>query len=435
MPWKTSCKSCYKERRWRFIQEVLRNKTKLAELCRRWRISRKTGYKWLGRFKERGRFGLGNRLRVAHRVHNRPAKLWLARIRRWRARRPSWGTRKLRWALEQRFGKGSLPSEAAIGRWLKKWRMTRKRRRPAHKGPVVERPHLTEAKRPNEVWSVDFKGWFRTGDGSRVEPLTIRDMASRYILGIVLLKRQSIEGCRGAFEKVFRQFGLPLVIRVDNGSPFGATGALGLTRLSAWWVKVGIRVEFIEPGCPEQNGAHEQLHRVYQEEVAEPAARSLRGQKDKTLRWVKHYNGQRPHEALGMGVPAQFYRRSPRQLPRRLGHWEYAPDWETRLVKGKGMISLDGLGRFIGEAFEGERVGLKRARPGVWEVYFGALLIGELWDCETSGVRAVWYRKRRSDYQPAASRLRSGSLRSPPLRHEAPPPPGTKCNPCGERKV
>jgi hypothetical protein len=259
----------------------------------------------------------------------------------------------------------------------------------------MERPQLSIAKAPNEVWTVDFKGWFRTGDGSRVEPLTVRDLASRYILGIILLKRQNIEDCRRAFEKIFRQYGLPLVIRVDNGSPFGAAGALGLTRLSAWWVKLGIRVEFIEPGCPEQNGAHEQLHRVYQEEVARPAARSFRGQRTRTLRWVKHYNCERPHEALRMRVPVEFYRKSPRKMLSRLGHWQYESGWETRLVKGKGMISLDGLHRFIGEAFERERVGLKRTRAGVWEVYFGPLLIGELWDCETSGIRAVWYRKGR----------------------------------------
>jgi transposase InsO family protein len=303
--------------------------------------------------------------------------------------------RKLRWSLGRRFGKGWLPSEAAIGRWLKGWRLTRKRRRPAHKGPVKERPRLTVAKSPNEVWTVDFKGWFRTGDGSRVEPLTIRDLASRYLLGVVLLKRQSVEGCQRAFREIFRRYGLPLAIRVDNGSPFGATGALGLTRLSAWWVKLGIRVEFMDPGCPEQNAAHEQMHRVYQEEVAEPAARSMRGQRARTARWVRHYNWERPHEALGMGVPGQFYHKSRRKMPRHLEHWRYESGWETRRVKGKGMISFDGRGRFIGEAFEGERVGLKRSRAGVWEVYFGPHLIGELWDCETSGIRAVWYRKGR----------------------------------------
>jgi putative transposase len=393
MPWKTSC---YKEQRWKFIHEFLRNKTKLAELCRRWAISRKTAYKWIGRFKERGRYGLADRQRVASRVHNRPTQLWLSRVRRWRRWHPSWGPRKLRWGLQRRFGQRGLPSAAAIARWLKQWRLTRKRRRPAHKGAVLERPPLTLARSPNDVWTVDFKGWFRSGDGSRIEPLTIRDLASRYILGIVLLRRQTVQECRPAFKLTFGEYGLPAVIRVDNGAPFGATGALGLTRLSAWWVKLGIRVEFIEPGCPEQNAAHEQLHRVYQEEVVEAGARSWQAYKKATRRWIKHYNQERPHEALDMVVPAQVYRKSSRRMPRRQKPWRYPSAWETRLVKGKGMIHFLGRGRFIGEAFEQERVGLKRTRAGVWEVYFGPHLIGELWDSETSGIRAVWYRKGRS---------------------------------------
>lgn len=393
MPWKTNDN---KEQRWRFIQEYLRNKNGVSAQCRRWVISRKTAYKWIGRFKERGRFGLGDRRRVARRVANRPSAGWLKRIRRWRVRHPTWGAPKLRWALCRRFGSHGLPSEAAMSRWLKCWGLTRRPRRAAHKGPVMERPRLTPAQRPNEVWTVDFKGWFRTGDGVRVEPLTIRDLASRYVLGVILFRRQNVRDCQRAFERVFRAYGLPLIIRADNGTPFGATGALGLTRLSAWWVKLGIQMEFIAPGHPEQNGAHEQLHRVYQEETAEPAAASFRAQQGRSERWRRHYNHQRPHEALGMRVPAEVYRPSRRRLPMSRAHWRYAPQWESRRVKGKGMISFNGRGRFIGEAFEGERVGLKRSRAGVWEVYFGPLLIGELWDQDnTPGIRAAWYRRRR----------------------------------------
>jgi putative transposase len=422
MPWKISC---YKEQRWRFIQEFFRNKNGLAEQCRRWRISRKTAYKWIKRFRERGRFGLADRGRIAQRVHNRPSRLWLWRIRRWRAQHPSWGAPKLRWALRRRFGGRALPSEAAISRWLKTWGLARRRRRPAHRGPIVERPKLTAAHKPNEVWTVDFKGWFRTVDGNQVEPFTIRDLASRYILGIILLRQQNVKDARRALERVFDQYGLPQVIRADNGSPFGATGALGLTRLSAWWVKLGIRVEFIEPGCPQQNGAHEQLHRVYEEEVVQPVARSWRAYKIRSQRWLNHYNQERPHQALGMRVPAAFYRKSPRKLPRRSEHWQYDPAWQSRLVKGKGMIHLDGRGRFVGEAFEGERVGLKRARVGVWEVYFGPLLIGELWDCETGGIRAAWYRKRQWRQPPSRPLRGSAPARFARLRSAAkrPAPP------------
>jgi transposase InsO family protein len=298
--------------------------------------------------------------------------------------------------LRRHFGRRGLPSEAAISRWLKRWKLTRKSRRSAHKGPRVERPRLTPARRPNDVWTVDFKGWFRTGDGTRVEPLIVRDLASRYVLAIDLFQRQNIWGCRQAFERTFRHYGLPRVIRADNGSPFGATGALGLTRLSAWWVKLGIRVEFIEPGHPEQNGAHEQLNRVYQEDMTEPPAKTLGGQRRRSRRWREHYNHHRPHEGLGMRLPAARYRKSRRPLPWRLKPWHYGRGWESRLVKGKGMIHFQGRNRFVGEAFERERVGLKTGRAGVWEVYFGPLRIGELWDRDkTAGIRAIWYWPRR----------------------------------------
>ena len=257
----------------------------------------------------------------------------------------------------------------------------------------MDRPHLTAAARPNEVWTADFKGWFRTGDGTRVDPLTVRDLASRYALAVDLLERQDVQNCRPAFEKIFRQYGLPTVIRVDNGSPFGAVGALGLTRLSAWWVRLGIKVEFITPGHPEQNGSHEQFHRVYKAEALQPPAWSLRGQKGRSERWRQHYNQERPHEALHMRVPSDIYRKSRRRMPKKLPHWKYDPEWQTRLVKGKGMISLEGQGRFVGEAFEGHRIGLRSSRAGVREVHFGPLLIGELWDNETTGIRAAWYRK------------------------------------------
>lgn len=384
------------EQRLKFIRQVQENKSSLSELCRRWSISRKTAYKWLDRLDEGGRLGLRDRKRQAYRVFNRPKPRWLNRIRRWRRLHPTWGAPKLHWALKRRFGEHGLPSEAAISRWLKRWGLSRKRRRMLHKGPRIERPQLTKPKLPNDVWTVDFKGWFRTGDGTRIEPLTIRDLASRYILAVELLECQSVEASRKIFEKVFREYGLPLVIRADNGCPFGAIGALGLTRLSAWWVKLGIKVEFTAPGHPEQNGAHEQMHRVYLEEAANPPAHTRRGQRSRNKQWRHHYNHKRPHEGIGMRLPGEVYRKSDRRLPERLKHFEYTLGWASRLVRSKGMISFEGRSRFVGEAFERERVGLKPVQPGVWEVYFGKLLIGELNDNDaTPGIRAAWYREGR----------------------------------------
>lgn len=392
MPWK---KNSAQEQRWGFVQLVLRARLGLAELCRRSGISRKTAYKWLARFQENGRRGLRDEKRSAHRLHNRPVEPWLKRIRQSRRRHPSWGAPKIHWDLQQRFGRRGLPSEGAIGRWLKSWGLTRRRRARVRKGPSILRPALTQARHPNEVWTVDFKGWFRTGDGTKVAPLTVRDLATRYILAFCLLSTQTVAAARLAFERIFRVYGIPQVIRVDNGSPFGSTGALGLTRLSAWWVKLGIRVEFIEPGHPEQNGAHEQMHRVYKAETLQPASATLRSQKRVTRQWVSEYNEERPHEALGMAVPGDFYRKSRRRMPGRLRPWKYPAGWGSRLVKGKGMISLNGRSRFVGEAFERERLGLKRVPPGKWEVYFGPALVGELHDEDGGGIRAVLYREKK----------------------------------------
>lgn len=392
MPWKLD--SSFRQRGL-LITQWLRRKMPLLQLCRRFSISRKTAYKWRARFLEEGRRGLHDRGRSAQRVHNRPAPRWLARIRRWRRRHPSWGAPKIRWALARRFGSRGLPSEAAISRWLQQWGLSRRRGRPLHRGPRVERPDLTVARRPNQVWSIDFKGWFRTGDGTRIEPLTVRDMASCYILAAVLLPGTQLEPCRAAFRRIFRQHGLPDAIRVDNGTPFGATGAWGLTRLSAWWVKLGIRVEFIEPGQPGQNAAHEQMHRVYKDETLQPPARTRAVQQRRSERWRHLYNHHRPHEALGMTPPAAHYRRSRRRMPAKLPHWRYPRRWHTRIVSGQGMISLNGCGRYIGEAFKGERVGLEH-KGSTWNVHFGPLLLGQLQAHSDSGIQATWFRRRTS---------------------------------------
>jgi transposase InsO family protein len=394
MPWK---KHSDQQQRWGFVQLVMRAKMGLAELCRRSGISRKTAYKWIARFKENGRRGLANQERSAHRLHNRPKQKWLDRIRRSKRQHPSWGAPKIHWILKGRFGRIGLPSEAAISRWLKHWGLIRGRRSRVRRGATMLRPSLREALHPNDVWTVDFKGWFRTGDGVKVELLTVRDLASRYILNFSLMPQQTVAAARLVFEGIFHQYGIPWAIRADNGSPFGSTGALGLTRLSAWWVKLGIDVEFIEPGHPEQNGAHEQMHRVYKAETLHPASVNLRGQKRRTRQWCWEYNYQRPHEALAMGLPGDHYRKSKRRMARPLKPWAYPAGWKSRFVKDNGMIALNGRSRFLGHAFARERVGLKRVHPGKWEVYFGPCLAGELHDADAGGIRAVIYRTKKKE--------------------------------------
>jgi hypothetical protein len=258
---------------------------------------------------------------------------------------------------------------------------------------------LTVPQKPNQVWTVDFKGWFRTRDGQRVDPLTVRDLFSRYLLGIRLLCHRQ-EAVRKYFEHLFADFGQPEIIRVDHGPPFAGDGALDLSRLSAWWLRLGIRVEFTGRAQPQDNAAHEQMHRVYKAEVASPPAATPRGQQQRTTRFVDYYNHHRPHEALAQRVPAEFYRKSRRRYRGRLPELRYRSHWRTRRVTDSGYVRWQGRLRPIGRAFGGQRVGFKPVRQGVHEVYFERHLIGLLVDTDSGGLRPA----RRSSGTEAASK-------------------------------
>jgi transposase InsO family protein len=391
MPWKITDKQ---EQRYELVRRMRAGGESVSELCRRFRISRQTAYRWRQRYRDGKLAGLQDRSHRPARVPARTDRLWLERLRRLRKRRPTWGARKLRHNLGKKFGRSGLPAVATLSRWLKRWGLAcgRKRKRP---GPVVLRRAVRPARRCHEVWTVDFKGWYRTGDGRRVDPLTVRDLHSRYVLRIGLLAGPGLAQTRREFERIFREHGLPERIRCDNGTPFGGGGPTGLTRLSAWWLRLGIAVEFMTPGRPCENGAHEQFHRVYKAEVARRPAWNRAGQQRRSTRWLRDYNRERPHEGLGMAVPAGRYRKNRRRLPRRLPPWSYAADWERRWVRGNGEINWRGTRRYVGEAFVGEHVGLKPVRRGVWRVYFGPVLVGELHDVERGGIRQARHRHRK----------------------------------------
>jgi transposase InsO family protein len=256
----------------------------------------------------------------------------------------------------------------------------------------LSRRDLTEAIRSNHVWTVDFKGWFRTQDGQRVEPLTVRDMFSRYLVAVRLLRNQRWNPARRVFIGLFRERGYPEIIRVDNGMPFGSIGPAGLSRLSTWWTALGIRVEFIAPGHPEQNGAQEQMHRVLKAETTRPPSRSLRAQQRRLNRWVRVYNEIRPHQALEQRPPSELYR--PRSSSPRAVQLKYPTRWSVRRVRSNGEIKWLGRKRFIGEAFVGNPVGLKSRGTGRFTVYFVDVLIGELWESDQAGMRPAKYARR-----------------------------------------
>jgi hypothetical protein len=237
-------------------------------------------------------------------------------------------------------------------------------------------PKRTIARAPNDVWTLDFKGWFRTGEGTRVEPLTVRDLKSRFLLAVRLLPNQSDGLTRRVLTGVFGRYGLPKVIRVDNGAPFGGKGPRGLSRLSVWWRRLGIQIEFGRPAHPQDNAAHEQMHGVYQSEVAACPAAHPAAQQRRSDRWRANYNQLRPHEALQLHPPAQHYRVSRRTLPKALPAWRYPASWTQRRVSPDGRLFWQGRQRFIGRAFGGEIIGLRPGQAGVWEVFLGTDLLG-----------------------------------------------------------
>lgn len=375
MPWQTSPH----QQRLHFVSLAVQAKVNFRELCRQFAISAPTGYKWLARYRAHGVKGLQE---LSRRPKSSPQKhraRWQKELFALRRQHPRWGVKKLRIRLQDQHPRArKLPAARTLGRWLQAAHLTLPpppRRRP---GPQVPWPALTAARRRNEVWTVDFKGWFRTQDGRRCDPLTIRDLASRFLLALRILPEQSEACVRRAMTRVFQAWGLPRLIRVDNGSPFAGQGsARQLSTLSVWWLRLGIGVEFTRPAKPQDNGAHEQMHRVLKAETASPPAANPHAQQRRFDRWRHQYNQLRPHEALAGRVPARLYRRSPRSYHPPVPP-TYPTTWLSRRVRGNGWIKFAGVLRFVGRAFAGQLVGLQPAAQESWKVYLHTLLIGTL---------------------------------------------------------
>ena len=356
-----------------FVADCLRGDVPMAALCEDYGISRKTGYKWLDRYREHGPAGLEDRSRAPHRHGRSMAPEVAEAIVALRRERPHWGPRKLRAVLMRDHPDQVWPAASTMGELLRAEGLVRPRRR--RRLLAAPSRTLRVAAAPNDVWCIDFKGWFRTRDGERCDPLTVTDAYSRYLLACVILPPRT-EQVRLAVEQLFERYGLPETIRSDNGPPFAGTGAGGLSRLSVGWLKAGIALERIDPGQPQQNGRHERMHKTLKAETAKPPAASKEQQQLRFDRFRKDFNEYRPHEALGQQPPAAFYHPSPRPYPERLEEPWYDAWHAVRRVRTDGSIKWGGDLVFIAEPLAGEPVGIAETESGHWIVRFADIDLG-----------------------------------------------------------
>ena len=360
--------------RMQFVLEWQSGCWTMTELCADYQISRKTGYKWVDRHEVSGPRGLHDQSRrPRHSPRATDAALVHALIAL-RHRHPLWGAKKLLVVAARHTPDAAWPSRTTVCDLLKAHGLVSPRRRA--RPPVPAAAPLAPVTRVNETWTTDFKGEFRTGNGASCYPLTLRDGFSRFVLRCDALGGRTYEATRRRFEWAFAEYGLPDRLRSDNGGPFASTGLGRLSRLSVWWIRLGIRPERIAPGHPEQNGSHEQFHAVLKAATTRPPAADARAQQRRFARFCHEYNHERPHEALADAVPASRYASSARPLPRRLPAVEYPGHLEVRRVSCIGQVSWQGAPLFLSLALVGEDVAFEEVDEGLWTIRLAAAAIG-----------------------------------------------------------
>ncbi len=366
--------TCAMDERMRFVMAIEEHEEALAAVCRRFGVSRKTGYKWLARYYTEGARGLIDRSRAPL---NHPQEVLAATAERCLAARrlhPTWGPVKVRAWLARRAPEISWPAVSTIGAVFDREGLTVKRRL-RRRSPPSTAP-FAHCGAANDVWCIDFKGWFLTGDGIHCEPLTLSDAYSRYLLRCQALGRTDGDHVWPVLDAAFREFGLPNRLRSDNGSPFASCGAGGLSKLSVKVIKAGVVPERITPGKPQQNGRLERLHLTLLQDTANPPARSLRQQLERFKDFQRLYNDERPHEALGNDSPTEHYTVSPRCWDGVLREPEYGSERTVRRVRQNGEIKWQGSMIYIGTALIGEPVGLVENVDGGWTASYGPIVLG-----------------------------------------------------------
>lgn len=371
MPWSETSPM---DQRIEFIADFLRHLVPVSELCERFGISRKTAYKWAARYQAHGLEGLNDRSRRPHSCpHAIPTAIVQALLEA-RHRHPTWGAKKLLRILSRKHPAWEWPARSTCCDLFKRHGLVPKKRRrprPGHPG----RPH-TPMLAPNHIWTADFKGHFKTRDGLYCYPLTVVDGFSRYLLACQGLRSTEHSGSQPVFRRLFQEFGLPRIIRTDNGVPFATTALGRLSRLSVWWIRLGIYPELIQPAHPEQNGRHERMHRTLKAEATRPPGGHLASQQRRFNTFRHEYNHDRPHEALGQDTPAARYSPSPRPLPQRIPPLDYPAHFEVRRVSLNGGIRWSSDWVNVSHVLGGEYVGLEEVDNELWNVHFGPLRLG-----------------------------------------------------------
>lgn len=372
MPWKETCAM---DERAMFITDFLKDEVSVSELCRRYGVSRKSGYKWIGRYEEEGFLGLADRSHAAHSCPHKTSEATAKRVLSVRRRHPTWGPPKVRAWLMDHHSQEPWPASSTIGDLFTAEGLTvprKKRRRTPPSAP------FGACGQANDVWTVDFKGWFRTGDGERCDPLTLNDAHSRYLLRCQALARPDEASVWPIFDAAFRDYGLPLRMRSDNGAPFASTAVGGLSQLGVKLIKAGVTPERIEPGKPQQNGRHERFHLTLKRETASPPASNRRSQQRSFDAFRRIYNEERPHEALGQTPPSRHYARSSRLYTGRLREPEYPDPFSVRRVRSNGQIKWRGEFLFLSEVLAGEPVGSEELDDGQWRLHYGPIVLGTI---------------------------------------------------------
>ena len=372
MPWK---ESQIVDQRLQFLSSYQKEEMSVSDLCREYGVSRPTGYRWINRYQEVGPEGLLDLSRKPHGCSHATPEATENAILALRGKYPTWGARKLKAKLEILEPGVTWPAASTFGNILNRAGLTSPKRRKRRTTPYSE--PFSDVTAPNQLWCMDFKGYFITGDGLRCDPFTITDAHSRYLIRCQTVSRMDLSQVRAICDAAMREYGMPSRIRTDNGAPFAGTGLLGLSKLSLGWMKMGILHERIQPGRPQQNGRHERMHRTLKEDTTNPPAATLRLQQRRFDEFRQMFNFERPHEGLNNATPGSIYEPSAVLFPRITVEFVYPKSFIKRRVNNSGDVSWHKGRAFISEVFRFEELGFEEVDEDFYRVFFRDMEIGE----------------------------------------------------------